>query len=58
MTEAHKRAVGKYFKKNIRQVVIKLNKATDKDLIDYIDSLDNIQGTIKNILRKEIKSSK
>lgn len=55
MTEAEKRAVNKYFKKNIRQVVIKLNKATDEDLIEYVDSLDNIQGEIKKIMRARVQ---
>ena len=54
MTEAQKKATDKYFKKNIRQVVIKLNKVTDKDLIEFIDSLENIQGTLKQIIREKI----
>lgn len=55
MTEAQKRATDKYFKKNIRQIVIKLNKTTDQDIIQWIDTLENIQGEIKKIIREKIK---
>ena len=45
----------KYQKENIQRVVLKLNKKTDADIIEWLESLDNKQGTIKEILRKHIE---
>ena len=36
MTEAQKKAIAKYEKNNIVRVVVKLNRKTDADLIDYL----------------------
>lgn len=44
----------KYQKENISRVVLKLNKKTDADLLEWIETLDNKQGTIKEILRQHI----
>lgn len=41
----------KYDKNNTVQLKLKLNKKTDSDIIEWIESLDNKQGTIKQILR-------
>ena len=48
----------KYQKENITRVVLKLNKKTDADLLEWIETLDNKQGTIKEILRGHIRSEK
>lgn len=44
----------KYQKENITRVVLKLNKKTDEDLLVWLGTLDNKQGTIKEILREHI----
>ena len=44
----------KYQKENISRVVLKLNKKTDSDLLEWIETLDNKQGAIKEILRQHI----
>lgn len=44
----------KYQKENITRVVLKLNKKTDADLLEWLETLDNKQGTIKEILRSYI----
>ena len=44
--------------KNTVQLKLKLNRRTDADIIDWLNSLDNKQGTIKDIIRKEIGESK
>ena len=44
----------KYQKENITRVVLKLNKKTDADLLEWLEALDNKQGTIKEILRQHI----
>lgn len=35
---------------------LKLNKETDKDIIEYLDAHRNKQGLIKNVLRLWIKT--
>ena len=57
-TEAQKRANAKYDKKNTVQKMIKLNKNTDKDIIQYLNTLPNFQGEIKRLIRREIAEIK
>ncbi len=38
-------------KKNTTQFKIKLNNKTDKDIIEWLEDLDNKQGTVKEIIR-------
>ena len=45
----------KYDKENTKRVYIKLNKNTDKDILDYLDSIPNKQGYIKELIRKDMK---
>ena len=54
-TEAQKRAIDKYQKANIRRVVLKLNKNTDQDIIEFLDGLKSVNGEIKRILREYIE---
>jgi predicted nucleic-acid-binding protein len=44
----------KYQKENIQRVVLKLNKKTDADILDWLDSLDNKQGSIKEVIRQHL----
>ena len=57
-TEAQKRANAKYDKENTIQKMIKLNKNTDKDIIQYLNTLPNFQGEIKRLIRKEMAEIK
>lgn len=43
-----------YDQKNTIKVSLKLNIKTDADIIEYLDSVDNKQGTIKQLIRNEI----
>lgn len=45
----------KYQKENIKRVYLTLNKEHDKDIIEYLDSLDNVNGEIKEVLRMRAK---
>ena len=45
----------KYDKENTKRVFIKLNKITDKDILDYLDGITNKQGYIKELIRKDMK---
>lgn len=55
ITDAQKRATIKYEKSNIKRVVLKLNKKTDADIIDYLDQQKNVNGILKDIIREKIK---
>lgn len=44
----------KYDQTNTIKVSLKLNIKTDADIIDYLDSVENKQGTIKQLIRNEI----
>ena len=55
-TAAQKRANAKYDKANTKQVVIKLNIRTDKDILERLQSAGNKQGYIKELIRRDIES--
>ena len=53
-SKAQLRAQAKSDKDNTVQVKLKLNKKTDKDIIDRLAAADNIQGYIKELIRLDI----
>lgn len=58
-TEAALRAQKKYDQANkdkYKNVFIKLNKETEKDIVEKLESIDNIQGYIKGLIREDIKN--
>ena len=48
----------KFDAENTVQVKLKLNKNTDADIIEYLESTGNKQGTIKELIRTEIEKSR
>lgn len=55
-TEAQKRAQKKYDEANkdkFRMIHLKLNKEADSDVIEKLESVDNIQGYIKGLIRSD-----
>lgn len=54
ITEAQKRATIKYEKQNIKRIVLKLNVKTDSDIIQYLNTKDNINGYLKELVRNNI----
>ncbi len=52
------KAINKYNAKNTKQYVVKLNRNTDEDLINFLDQLENKQGFIKNLLRQHLQNEK
>lgn len=42
-------------KVNIRRIVLKLVRTTDADIIEHLENKDNMQGYIKDLIRKDIK---
>ena len=51
-------AISRYHKKNVRKYQITLTISNDIELIDYLDSLANKSGFIKETLKKEMKKAK
>ena len=45
----------RYIEKTIRRYTVNLNRNTDKDLIEYLDQLDNVQGYIKELIRANVE---
>lgn len=54
VSKAQLRAQAKYDKDNTVQVKLKLNKTTDKDIIDWLAKSNNKQGYIKFIIREDM----
>lgn len=52
---AHVAASIKYNAKNVKQIKINLNRKTDADIIDYLEKADNVQGLIKDLIRKHMQ---
>ena len=48
----------KYDAKNTVQLHLKLNKKSDKDILDKLNQTGNKQGYIKNLIRADIKCGK
>lgn len=53
-TEADRRAAAKYQAAHIKQVLIKLNDRTDPDILAHLESIPNVQGYIKALIRADI----
>lgn len=55
-TEAQKKASIKYDKANTVQKLLKLNKKTDADILDWISG-KNFQGYVKALIREDMKKA-
>lgn len=53
--EARSRASMKYTEKAVKQIHLALNKVTDADILEVLESYDNVQGYIKALIRRDIK---
>ena len=56
-TEAQLKAVYKYDREHTRQVHLKLNRRTDVDVLEKLDSVPNKQGYIKGLIRADLERS-
>jgi len=57
-SEAQKRAQQKYDRNSrnkFKVVTLKLNKETDKDILDKLTCVNNMQGYIKDLIREDIE---
>lgn len=46
----------KYDKENTKHFCLKLNKRTDEELINKLLSVKNVQGYIKELIKKDIQT--
>ena len=46
--------LAQYEKENLRQIRLKINRKTEPELLEWIEKQDNIQGYIKELIRKEM----
>lgn len=53
---AHVRAVAKYDKTHTKGIYLKLNKETDADILQFLETTQNVQGYIKALIRQDIKN--
>mgnify|MGYP007067583845 FL=1 len=53
-TEAQIKAQAKYDAKNTRQLHLKLNRRTDWDVLEKLDSVPSKQGYIKQLIRADL----
>ena len=53
-TEAQAKAQKKYAAANLKQVSVRLNRKTDADIIEKLESVENVQGYIKTVIREDI----
>ena len=53
--EALKRAQKKYDENTTVQVKMKLNVKTDRDILEKLESVENKQGYIKELIRADLK---
>ena len=52
-TESQYRASAKYDAANTQRIYIKLNKRTDKDILEHLEG-KNKQGYIKDLIRRDM----
>ena len=57
-TEAQKRAQEKYDSENTVQIKMKLNRTTDKEILEKLESVGNKQGYIKSLIRADVKGER
>ena len=53
-TDALKRAIKKYDASNTTQVHLKFNNKTDADILAHLETVENVQGYIKKLVREDM----
>lgn len=56
-TEAAKAAKAKYDARTARYFSLKLNRNTDKELIEHLESQESIQAYIKRLILNDMKKT-
>ena len=55
---ALRKAIAKYDSANTKQIKLKLNLKTDKDILDKLEEVEHTQTYIKELIRKDIESKR
>ena len=53
-TTAQRKAIAKYDAENTKQIMLKLNKKTDADVLEALETVANRQGYIKELVRNDL----
>ena len=54
-SDAQKRAVAKYDAENTKSFLLKLNKKTDADIIEFLENQPNRLAYLKNLIRDDMQ---
>ena len=49
--------LAQYEKENLRQIRLKINRKTEPELLAWIEKQENIQGYIKELIRKDMEQA-
>ena len=55
VNESKRAADARYKAANTKQIKFVLNRNTETDLIAHLESIDNVQGYIKSLIRADMK---
>ena len=55
--ESHAKAQAKYNKENTKQFAFRFNKKTDRDIIAYLESLDQKNAYIRQLIRADMQQN-
>ena len=58
MTEAQRNAQRNYDARNRKKFTLNLNYNTDGEIIQFLERCENVQGTVKDILRMYVMAGK
>lgn len=47
-----------YVKNNVVQIMVKVNRNTEADLVEFLDTIENKQGYIKSLIRADMEAHK
>ncbi len=54
-TPAQVAATNKYIKTHMRRFTLQCNRKTEADIIEYLESFDNYNKVLKDLIRNEIE---
>lgn len=52
------KASAKYIKNNVKRIVLNLNINTDQNIIEYMDGIENKQGYLKSLIKKDMEEKR
>ena len=58
VSEHQKQYNSGYVKENLRQFMLKVNRKLDPDMVEWLESKDNVQAYLKELIRKDMESNR